>query len=54
MYRYMPSVNLGLTLELNIAPSVKKFVVQALQNLADAHDAIIESHVNQTHQANHH
>ena len=47
-------MNLGLTSELNTAPGVKKFVMQALQNLADAHDAIIESHVNQTHQANHH
>jgi hypothetical protein len=31
---------------------VKHFVMRALQNLADAHDAIIESHVQQTYHVN--
>ena len=53
-YGYMPSMNPGLTLELNITPSVKKFVARALQNLTDTYNTIIESHVNQTHQANCH
>ena len=35
-------------------PGVKLFVARALQNLADAHDAIIESRVRQTHNANRH
>ena len=42
-YRYTPSVNLGIVLELHAVPSVRHFVKRALQNLADAHDAIIES-----------
>ena len=53
-YGYMPSMNPGLTPEPNTAPGVKKFVAQVLQNLTDTYDTIIESHMNQTYQANHH
>jgi len=51
-YRYTPSLNPGLTLEPGGVPGVKHFVACALQNLADAHNAIIESRVRQTHNAN--
>jgi hypothetical protein len=53
-YGYSPTVNPGLTPEPNSVPGVKRFVSQALQNLADAHDAILESRVRQTHNANRH
>jgi hypothetical protein len=53
-YGYTPSVNPGLIPEPTTVPGVKHFVTRALQNLADAHDAIIESRVLQTHQANRH
>lgn len=33
-------------------PGIRKFATQALINLAEAHDAIIENHVFQTHYAN--
>jgi len=42
-YGYTPSVNLGIVLEPCAIPSVRHFVKRALQNLTDAHDAIIES-----------
>jgi hypothetical protein len=48
-YGYSPIVNLGLASELNSMPGVKHFISWALQNLADAHDAILESRVRQTH-----
>jgi hypothetical protein len=51
-YGYMPSVNPGIAPEPRDMPGVKQFVTRALQNLADAHDAIIESRVRQTHHAN--
>jgi hypothetical protein len=51
-YGYMPSLNPGITPEPSNVPGVKHFVARALQNLADAHDAIIESRVRQTHNAN--
>lgn len=51
-YGYMPSMNPGIIPEPSKVPGVKQFVAQALQNLADAHDAIIESRVRQTHNAN--
>ena len=51
-YGYMPSMNPGITPEPSKVPGVKQFVARALQNLADAHDAIIESRVRQTHNAN--
>jgi hypothetical protein len=51
-YRYHPSMNPGIMPEPSSTLEVKHFVTQALQNLADAHDAIIESRVWQTHNAN--
>jgi hypothetical protein len=45
-------VNPGIVPEPSTVPGVKYFVTRALQNLADAHDAIIESRVRQTHHAN--
>jgi len=53
-YGYTPSLNPGLAPELSGVPGIKHFVAHALQNLADAHDAIIESRVCQMHNANHH
>ena len=53
-YRYSPTINPGFTPELSTVPGVKHFVSRTLQNLADAHDSIIESQVRQTHYANHH
>jgi hypothetical protein len=53
-YGYHPSMNPGITPELSSTLGVKHFVIQALQNLADAHDTIIESRVWQTHNANQH
>jgi hypothetical protein len=46
-------MNLGLTPKLSSVSRVKHFIMRALQNLADAHDAIIESCVQQTYHANH-
>ena len=51
-YGYMPRINPGIVLEPIGVPGVKHFVARALRNLADAHDAIIESRVRQTHNAN--
>ena len=51
-YGYMPNLNPGITPEPSSVPGVKQFVSRALQNLADAHDALIESRVHQTHNAN--
>jgi len=42
-YGYMPSMNPGVTPEPSKIPGVKYFITRAMQNLADAHDAIIES-----------
>ena len=53
-YGYTPSVNLGIVPEPRAVPSVRHFVERALQNLTDVHDAIIESQVRQTHNANRH
>ena len=53
-YGYHPSMNPGITPELSSTPEVRHFVAQALQNLTNAHDAIIESRVRQTHNANWH
>jgi len=53
-YGYTPSVNLGIMPELRAIPSVRHFIECALQNLADVHDAIIESQVHQMHNANCH
>ena len=43
IYRYHPNMNLGITLEPSSTPGEKHFITQALQNLADAHNTIIES-----------
>ena len=49
---YMPSMIRKIQSD-NVAPKgIKDFAKQALQNLADAHDAIIEARVFQTHHAN--
>jgi len=53
-YGYTPSVNPGIVPELHAVPGVRHFVKRALQNLADAHNAIIESRVHQRHNANRH
>jgi hypothetical protein len=53
-YGYMPSMNPGFKPEPSTTPGVRHFVEHALQNLVDVHDVIIESHVWQTHHANHH
>ncbi len=49
---YMPSMIRELRDMAASAPGVKRFAETALCNLADAHDAIIESRVFQTHHAN--
>jgi hypothetical protein len=51
-YGYMPNLNLGITPEPSSVPGVKQFVSCALQNLADVHNALIESRVRQMHNAN--
>src|SRR5712672_758322 len=52
-YGYMPSMNPGVTPEPSKILGVKYFITCTMQNLADAHNAIIESQVQQTHHANH-
>ena len=49
---YMPSMIREIRSNGVIAKGVKDFAQQALMNLAEAHDAIIESHVFQTRNAN--
>lgn len=51
-YRYMPNMNPGVTPDTSSAPGIRHFIQRALQNLADAHDAIIESCIHQTHYTN--
>jgi hypothetical protein len=51
-YGYMPTMNTGFAPQSISVPGVKHFVERALQNLTEAHDAIIESRVRQTHNAN--
>src|ERR1700691_570488 len=53
-YGYMPMFIGGITPIDNAKPGVKQFVNLAIDNLEKAHDAIIESRVTQTHQANKH
>jgi len=53
-YGYTPSINPGIMPEPCAIPSVRHFIKRTLQNLADAHDAIIESQVCQMHNANCH
>jgi hypothetical protein len=49
---YVPSLNLGAQPEHSSVPRVKHFVNKVLQNLSEAHNAIIESRVHQMHHAN--
>ena len=49
---YVPSITPGIATEPTNVPGAKHFVERARQTLADAHDAIIESRVRQTHHAN--
>ena len=49
---YMPSLIGGIMPFENAKPGIKRFINQALTNLGMAHDAIIESQVNQTQQSN--
>ena len=51
-YGYMPRMSVGLVPEPHTVPGVKTFVMHARQNLALAHDAIIESRVRQMHNTN--
>ena len=51
-YGYMPSLIGGIMPFENAKPGIKRFINQALTNLGMAHDAIIESRVNQTRQSN--
>jgi hypothetical protein len=45
-------MNLGIMPELSSTSGVRHFIMQALQNIADAYDTIIESRVQQMHNAN--
>jgi hypothetical protein len=49
---YMPSMIREMRSDENVAPGIKAFAQSALQKLADAHDAIIETRVFQTELAN--
>ena len=51
-YGYIPNVNPGFNLAPSTVPGVKYFITCALQNLANVHDTIIESHVQQTYHTN--
>ena len=51
-YRFMPTLIGGITPMEKAKPGVRKFINQAIANLKAAHDAIIESRVTQTYQAN--
>jgi len=49
----MPSMIKEICADGIIPKGIQAFMQQALQNLADAHDMIIESWVFQTHKVNH-
>jgi hypothetical protein len=51
-YGFMPTLLGGITPMEKAKPGVKQFVTQALSNLEIAHNAILESQVTQTYQAN--
>jgi hypothetical protein len=51
-YGHMPMIIGGISPTEKAKPGVRNFVNQAISNLEMAHDAIIESRVRQTHQAN--
>ena len=50
----MPRMITSLPADENKVPGVKQFAERALQNLRIAHDAIIDSRIQQTHFANRH
>src|SRR3984957_15061144 len=51
-YGYLPTFISGITPNENTKPGVHKFINQVINNLKEAHDAIIESRVRQTLHAN--
>jgi hypothetical protein len=51
-YGYMPTFIRGISPMANAKPGIKQFINQAINNLEEAHDAIIKGHVMQTHHAN--
>ena len=51
-YGYMPSMIKEIRNDKVVSQGIKAFAASALQNLADAHDAIIEARTFQTHAAN--
>ena len=51
-YGYMPSMIKEIRNNEIVSQGIKAFAASALQNLADAHDAIIEARTFQTHAAN--
>jgi len=51
-YGYMPSMIKEIRNDKIVSQGIKAFAASALQNLADAHDAIIEAQTFQTHAAN--
>jgi hypothetical protein len=51
---YIPSMLKEFRSDDVIPKGILSFAQQALQNIADAHDAIIEARVFQTHRANNH
>jgi hypothetical protein len=51
-YGFMPTLIGGITPMEKAKPGVKNFINLAIGNLKKAHDAIIESHVKQTHHTN--
>ena len=51
---YMPSMMKEFRSNETMARGIKDFAAQALHNLAEAHDAIIETRVFQTSQSNRH
>ena len=53
-YGYLPTLIGGITPTETAKPGIHKFINQAINNLEEAHDAIIESRVQQTLHANKH
>ncbi|SJL18178.1 uncharacterized protein ARMOST_21755 [Armillaria ostoyae] len=51
---YMPSMMREVRYDKLVPPGIHAFAIQAMQNLYDAHDALIASRVFQTHEANKH
>ncbi|THU77096.1 hypothetical protein K435DRAFT_583437, partial [Dendrothele bispora CBS 962.96] len=53
-YGYVPSMLFEVHTQESLPAGIGAFGIQAMQNLFDAHDAIIEARVWQTYQANKH